>query len=114
LIRKIRLASKRLRHQVATGDAAAVAATSDMAWTALRSGGEWTATTIDLHVHYVRPVRLGRVTTTAKVINLGSRIAFVEGRLFDHEGRLAATATASAMLVNSGQAEARPRSGAER
>lgn len=64
------------------------------------SGGERMTTTIDLHVHYVRPVRPGRVTATATVIKLGSRVAFVEGRLFDHEGRLAATATASAMLTD--------------
>jgi uncharacterized protein (TIGR00369 family) len=62
------------------------------------SGGKRMTTTIDLHLHYVRPVRPGRVTATAKVINLGSRIAFVEGRLFDPDGRLAATATASAVL----------------
>jgi uncharacterized protein (TIGR00369 family) len=65
-----------------------------------KSGGQRMTTTIDLHVHYVRPVRPGCVTTTAKVVNLGSRVAFVEGRLFDHEGRLAATATASAMLAD--------------
>ena len=64
------------------------------------SGGRQMSTTIDLHLHYVRPVPPGRVTTTAKVINLGSRIAFVEGRLFDSEGRLAATANASAMLAD--------------
>jgi uncharacterized protein (TIGR00369 family) len=64
------------------------------------SGGQRMTTTIDLHVHYVRPVRPGRVTTTVKVINLGSTIAFVEGRLFDREGRLAAMATASAMLAD--------------
>lgn len=64
------------------------------------SGGQRMTTTIDLHLHYVRPVRPGRVTTTAKVVNLGSRIAFVEGRLFDQGRRLAATATASAMLTD--------------
>ena len=64
------------------------------------SGGRRMSTTIDLHLHYVRPVRPGRVTATAEVTNLGSRIAFVEGRLFDSEGRLAATAKASAMLAD--------------
>lgn len=62
------------------------------------SGGKRMTTTIDLHLHYVRPVWPGHVMTTAMVINLGSRIAFVEGRLFDFEGRLAATA--SAMLTD--------------
>lgn len=56
-------------------------------------------TTIDLHVQYIGPVRTGRVTAKATVVHLGSRGAFVEGRLFDLEGRLAATATASAVLT---------------
>jgi uncharacterized protein (TIGR00369 family) len=64
------------------------------------SGGRRTSATIDLQLHYIRPARPGRVTTTARVISLGSRVAFVEGHLFDSEGRLSATATASAMLTD--------------
>ncbi|MGB3455433.1 MAG: PaaI family thioesterase [Litorimonas sp.] len=54
--------------------------------------------TIDLHVHYLRAVKSGRVTTRGRVVKLGSRIAFMEGELFDADGRLAAKATASASL----------------
>lgn len=61
--------------------------------------GKRMTTTIDLHVHYVRPVRPGRVTARARVINLGANIAFVEGQLFDAEGRLAASAAVSATLA---------------
>lgn len=63
------------------------------------SGGKLMAKTIDLHLHFVRPVRIGRVTTTARVISVGARVAFVEGKLFDLEGRLCATATASAIFA---------------
>jgi uncharacterized protein (TIGR00369 family) len=62
--------------------------------------GKRMAATIDLHVHYLRPVRPGRVTTTGKVVSLGARIAFLEGELFDPEGKLAATAAASVLLTD--------------
>lgn len=63
------------------------------------TGGKRMTTTIDLHLHYVRPVLPGRVTTRAKVVNLGATIAFLEGELFGPNGRLSATATASAILT---------------
>lgn len=62
------------------------------------TGGRQVITTIDLHLHYVRPLRAGRVTTQARVVNIGARVAFVEGWLFDMQGKLAATATTSALL----------------
>ena len=65
------------------------------------TGGKWMTTTIDLHIHYVRPVTRGRVTTRAKVINIGATIAFMEGELFDADGRLCATVAASALLTSS-------------
>ena len=58
------------------------------------------ATTIDLHIHYLRPVSPGRVTTRARVIKLGATIAFLEGELFDAKGKLTARATASAKLTD--------------
>lgn len=64
------------------------------------AGGKRMTTTIDLHLHYVRPVRPGRVTTRARVVNLGARIAFLEGELFDADGRLSVFATASALLTD--------------
>ncbi len=63
------------------------------------TGGKRMTTTIDLHLHYVRPVLPGRITTSAKIIKLGKRIAFLSGELFDAEGRLSAVATASALLT---------------
>jgi uncharacterized protein (TIGR00369 family) len=64
------------------------------------TGGKRMTTTIDLHIHYLRPVLPGRVATRAKVINLGATIAFMEGELFDADGRLCATAAASALLTS--------------
>ncbi|MEM7727701.1 MAG: PaaI family thioesterase [Pseudomonadota bacterium] len=60
--------------------------------------GKRFGSTIDLHVHYLRAVKPGRVTTRGRVVKLGSSIAFMEGELFDADGRLAAKATASASL----------------
>lgn len=64
------------------------------------AGGKRMMTTIDLQLHYIRPVLPGRVTAKAKVINLGATIVFLEGELFDADGRLSAIATASALLTD--------------
>ena len=56
-------------------------------------------TTIDLHVHFLKPVRPGPITTKARVTQLGKKIAFAEGQLFDAEGRLSARATCSVLLL---------------
>lgn len=64
------------------------------------TGGKRMTTTIDLHLHYVRPVLPGRVTSRARVINLGATIAFLEGELFGPDGRLSAMATASAVMTD--------------
>ena len=64
------------------------------------TGGRRLTTTIDLHLHYVRPVAPGRVTTKGRVVNLGASVAFLEGELFDATGKLSATASASALLTD--------------
>ena len=60
--------------------------------------GKQVTTTIDLNVHYLRPVAVGQITTKAKVLSLGTNIAFVEGELFNSAGKLSARASSSAML----------------
>lgn len=52
--------------------------------------------TIDLHTHFLRPVKLGPVTAEAECTRLGRSIAFMDGRLFDAAGDLCARATSSA------------------
>lgn len=54
--------------------------------------------TIDLHTHFVRPARPGKIIGRGKVTRMGRTIAFMEGQLVDAEDRLLARATASAML----------------
>ena len=61
--------------------------------------GRMFATTIDLHVHFLRPVKPGPIMTKAQLTQLGKKVAFAEGQLFDSDGRLSARATCSALLL---------------
>lgn len=49
-------------------------------------------TTIDLTVHYLRPLSGGVAKTNARVVRAGRRIITVSAELFDENGKLAATA----------------------
>jgi uncharacterized protein (TIGR00369 family) len=51
--------------------------------------------TIDLHVHFMRPVRGKQLTATARVQQRGLRIGFVECNIVDDRQRLIASATCS-------------------
>lgn len=64
----------------------------------IRTKGEMMGPTIDLHTHFLSPLKLGPVTCEAEVTKLGKRIAFTEGKLFDLNGKLCARATSSTML----------------
>lgn len=57
------------------------------------------STTISLTVDFIRPGPAGRLIGEGTVINLGKSIAFVEGKLFDTEGKLLSRATASCKLL---------------
>jgi len=50
------------------------------------------ATTIDLTVHYLRPVSSGAIVCTAKVVRAGKRILTVSAECVNEEGKLTATA----------------------
>ncbi len=50
------------------------------------------ATTIDLTVHYLRPVSGGEIVCTAKVARAGRRILTVSAECVNSEGKLTATA----------------------
>jgi uncharacterized protein (TIGR00369 family) len=56
--------------------------------------------TIDLHVHYLRPVRVGPVTVKAKITEKGRATVFVEAELFDARGKRAAKATSACALID--------------
>jgi len=59
-------------------------------------------TTLELKVAYHRPMttKTGPVRAEGKVIQVGRRAAFAEGRLTDLEGRLYATATSTLLVFD--------------
>lgn len=59
-------------------------------------------TTLELKVAYHRAMTAesGTVRAEGKVISLGRRAAFAEGRLIDGQGRLCATATTTCLVFN--------------
>jgi uncharacterized protein (TIGR00369 family) len=48
--------------------------------------------TVDLTIHYLRPVPEGSAKASARVVRAGRRVVTVSAELFDGEGKLAATA----------------------
>jgi uncharacterized protein (TIGR00369 family) len=68
----------------------------------IKTQGKFMGPTIDLHTHFLSPLKLGPVTAEGWVTKLGKRIAFTEGKLFDTDGKLCARATSSTMLLELG------------
>jgi uncharacterized protein (TIGR00369 family) len=52
-------------------------------------------TTIDLTIHYLRPLLNGRATASARVLRAGRRLIVVSAEVLDGEGNLVATALTS-------------------
>lgn len=50
------------------------------------------ATTIDLTVHYLRPISEGEIRCTARVVRAGRRILTVSAECVNHAGKITATA----------------------
>lgn len=50
------------------------------------------ASTVDLTIHYLRPVTMGEIVCTAKVVRGGKRILTVSSEVINEEGKLIATA----------------------
>jgi uncharacterized protein (TIGR00369 family) len=48
-------------------------------------------TTVDLTIHYLRPLTEGTARASARVVRAGRRVITVSAELFDHQGKLAAT-----------------------
>lgn len=55
--------------------------------------------TIEMKINFIRPVREGRVTASAKVLQRGLRIGFVECQLANDRGKLIGTATSTCTVV---------------
>lgn len=66
--------------------------------TMVRAGKNRFPSTVDLHTHFLRPVRVGPVEVVARLRNVGRAMVFAEAELFDSRGKEAARATASLTL----------------
>lgn len=65
----------------------------------LHLGMKTAMASIDLHTHFMRPVPLGQITVEALVTKTGKSVVFLESKLFDCDGKLAARSTSSARLM---------------
>jgi uncharacterized protein (TIGR00369 family) len=63
-------------------------------------GGRHFAQTLELKTNFIRAARPGRLFGDAKVVHRGRDILFLEGALSDEAGKLIATATATARIVD--------------
>ena len=59
----------------------------------LKTVGE--GATIEMKIQYLRPIREGKVTCEGRFIKKGRTLSFMESRLSDQDGQLAAVATAT-------------------
>ncbi len=59
---------------------------------------------LDLNVHFLRPVRPGRLTGKGRVVHREDDIALLEASLFDSGGSVIANATATARVIPLSQA----------
>ena len=66
--------------------------------TTVKAGTAKYPSTVDLHTHYLRPVRVGVIEVAARLRNVGRAMVFAEAELFDTRGKEAARATASLTL----------------
>lgn len=55
--------------------------------------------TIDMTVHYLRPLSGGLAKTVARVVRFGRRVITVSAEVFDENGKLAATALSTYMRM---------------
>ena len=60
--------------------------------------------TLELTVHFLRPVRPGRVVGKGRVVHRVGDLAFLEASLLDSQGTIIASATATARVIPSAQA----------
>lgn len=66
--------------------------------TTVKAGAAKFPSTVDLHTHFLRPVRVGVIEVAARLRNVGRAMVFAEAELFDARGKEAARATASLTL----------------
>ena len=88
-------------HGVVHGGAIAALIDSAMALAImpLLAENEWT-TTVDLTIHYLRPLTEGTARSSARVVRAGKRVITVSAELFDEHGKLAATALSTYLRLS--------------
>lgn len=57
-----------------------------------------TFSTVELAIHFFRPVRVALISATGKVGERSSRLGYVESTLTDEHGRLIAKATSTCLI----------------
>ena len=64
-------------------------------------GSDQTFTTLDIRINYLRPITVetGEVTATGGVLQSGRKIAYVEAKLVDANGKLLAHGTGSLLIM---------------
>jgi len=68
-------------------------------------GADQTFTTIDIRINYLRPITVGtgEVKAIGNVLQSGRRLAYVEAKLLDANGKLLAHGTGSLLIMPRGQ-----------
>lgn len=64
----------------------------------MKAGKSKLPSTVDLHTHFLRPVRQGAIEVAARLRNVGRAMLFAEAELYDSRGKEAARSTASLTL----------------
>jgi uncharacterized protein (TIGR00369 family) len=64
--------------------------------------------TSEISVHFLRPVRPGRLVGKGRVLHRNGDLAFLEASLIDPDGATIATATATARVIPLDQARTAP------
>jgi len=78
---------------IAHGGAVATLIDSAMAFAIIQLLGESEHTvTVDITIHYLRPLSAGTARASARVVRAGKRVITVSAELFDHNDKLSATA----------------------
>ena len=97
---KIR-ADLKQNHGVAHGGSIAAVIDSAMALAIMPMLAEnERTTTVDLTIHYLRPLTEGTARASARVVRAGKRVITVSAELFDHQEKLAATAISTYLRLS--------------
>ena len=65
----------------------------------IASGMTHVMSTLEMKTSYLRPARIGPLVARGRVVRQGKQVIFLEGEVRDGEGKVCATATATALPV---------------